>query len=371
MKIAYFSPLPPQRSGIADFSAELLPELAPLVDVTIFHSTPEAISASLRSQFEIAPLDTFPDRQWEFDLPLYQMGNSALHAPLYKLLCRYPGVVELHDFVLHHFMEQQDYRRELGYALDVTAVWAQRSGRFVPDRDTIPLNNRVINSSLGIIAHSDTVARQVRALNAEVPVTTVPLPVAGDATGDLRAELGWPDDAVVFAHIGQITPNRQLETALRVFGRIHADQPQTRYLIVGQSLGIDVHRLIDSMPDVVRWIDFVPDLQLFLNWINSADVVVLLRHPTTGETSSAGLRALRSGKPLIVFDHGWYAELPNEVALRVPVLDEAELEKAMREMVNSAEKRRRMSAAARSLALSQHSARHTAERVAAFLAQRF
>lgn len=367
MKIAYFSPLPPERSGIADFSAELLPELARLIDVTVFHPTPESITADLRAHFEIAPLDTFPDRQWEFDLPLYQMGNSALHAPLYNMLCRFPGVVELHDFVLHHFMEQQDYRRELGYALDIDAVWYQRFGRKIPNRDTVPLNNRVIDSSLGIITHSHTVARQGRAINGQVPIATVPLPVSGAATGDMRAALGWPDDAVVFAHIGQITPNRQLDMALRVFGRIHADLPNTRYLLVGQSLGITLPDLISALPDAVRWINFVPDFHLFLNWINSADVVVLLRHPTTGETSSAGLRALRAGKPLIVFDHGWYAELPDAVAWKVPVLDEVELEKVMRDVVVSAEKRQRMSTAARNLTLSQHSASYAAEQVAAFL----
>jgi glycosyltransferase involved in cell wall biosynthesis len=338
--------------------------------VTVFHPTPEQVTADLHAHFEIAPLDSYPNRQWEFDLPLYQMGNSPLHAPLYAMLCRYPGVVELHDFVLHHFMEQQDYRRELGYALDVAAVWDQRFGRNTPDRDTIPLNNRVIDSSLGIITHSHYAAQKVRAVNGQVPIATVSLPVSGDAEDGsrdlLRAELGWPQDAVVLAHIGQITPNRQLEMALRVFGRIHADLPQTHYLIVGQSLGVDVPDLIEALPDAVRWIDFVPDFQRFLNWINSADVVVLLRHPTTGETSSAGLRALRAGKPLIVFDHGWYAELPDDVALKVPVLDEDGLEKVMRDVVDSAENRRHMSAAARELALSQHSAAHIAEQVAAF-----
>ena len=35
MKVAYFSPLPPERSGIADYSALLLPALRERIDVAV------------------------------------------------------------------------------------------------------------------------------------------------------------------------------------------------------------------------------------------------------------------------------------------------------------------------------------------------
>ncbi len=51
----------------------------------------------------------------------------------------------------------------------------------------------------------------------------------------------------------------------------------------------------------------------------AADVHVNLRSPTMGETSGTAIRALTLGKPLVVSDVGWFAELPDDVALKVPV----------------------------------------------------
>ena len=56
----------------------------------------------------------------------------------------------------------------------------------------------------------------------------------------------------------------------------------------------------------------------------ACDVVVDLRAPTMGETSGVAMRALSLGRPLVVSDVGWFAELPDDVALKVPV-DEREV----------------------------------------------
>jgi hypothetical protein len=43
-----------------------------------------------------------------------------------------------------------------------------------------------------------------------------------------------------------------------------------------------------------------------------------------GETSGSVIRGLSLGKPMVVSDVGWFAELPDDVALKVPV-DEYEV----------------------------------------------
>src|SRR4030095_4278290 len=47
----------------------------------------------------------------------------------------------------------------------------------------------------------------------------------------------------------------------------------------------------------------------------------MLRGPTMGETSGMVIRALSLGKPLVVSDAGWFQELPDSVAVKVPVDD--------------------------------------------------
>ncbi len=67
IKVAFFSPLPPARSGIADYSAALLEELKKLVDVEVFASKPLS----------------FDPRN--FDVALYQVGNNVYHDFCYEM----------------------------------------------------------------------------------------------------------------------------------------------------------------------------------------------------------------------------------------------------------------------------------------------
>ncbi|MCA9978187.1 MAG: hypothetical protein KC413_20640, partial [Anaerolineales bacterium] len=83
----------------------------------------------------------------------------------------------------------------------------------------------------------------------------------------------------------------------------------------------------------------------FVDWIHTADVIVNLRHPTAGETSATALRALAAGKPVIAFNQGWYAELPDDASVKLPPLDEAALVTAMQTLAAAPAQRQAMGAA--------------------------
>ena len=101
----------------------------------------------------------------------------------------------------------------------------------------------------------------------------------------------------------------------------------------------------------------------------AADVHVNLRSPTMGETSGTAIRALSLGKPLVVSDVGWFAELPDDVALKIPV-DEQEietLEAALELLATRPDVRRAMGEAALELARGRHDVGRVAEQyVSAF-----
>ena len=80
-----------------------------------------------------------------------------------------------------------------------------------------------------------------------------------------------------------------------------------------QRLGLDGGGLVRE--------GFVDESRLW-GLMKACDVHVNLRWPTMGETSGTAIRALALGKPLVVSDVGWFAELPNDVALKVPVDDD-------------------------------------------------
>ena len=130
-QIAFFSPLPPERSGIADYSAELLPYLARWVDVTLFAARPACVADSLRDCFPIRDIAEYGAMRWRFDVALHQMGASMYHDAMYDVLLRYGGIVTLHEHNLHQFIATRTivmqrnfagYEREMGYALGIEGV---------------------------------------------------------------------------------------------------------------------------------------------------------------------------------------------------------------------------------------------------------
>ena len=78
MTAGFYSPLPPARTGVADYAAALLTGLRAFGAV------------------EVAPA--------RCDAALYHIGNNGLHAAIYQRALEQPGVVVLHDAVLHHFL---------------------------------------------------------------------------------------------------------------------------------------------------------------------------------------------------------------------------------------------------------------------------
>ena len=383
LRLAYFSPLPPARSGIADYSREILPHLAQMADLTLFCVDPDAVDKSLRDQFAVHHLSDYAAMRWRFDLPLYQMGNNTTHHDeIYRALRRYPGVVVLHDVILHHFIAHRTvghgnfpaYTREMGYVLGATGVnysWAIRQGERQHPLTELTLNQRVVDLSLGVLVHSRHALDLIRATRPRQPVWVVPAPIAAYEIPDevprnaaSIPQLPWREDAIVFASVGQVTASKRVDRALAAFARLRQEMPRARYLLVGEVFEneVDLPALLQehNLGDDVHVTGFLPDLPSFMAWLSAADVVVNLRYPTVGETSAAALRALSAGRPLIVYDHGWYAELPDDVALKAPLLDDNALVTAMRRLGSDASLRLHMGNQARAYAGGQHHPAQTA-----------
>nr|MBA3243289.1 glycosyl transferase family 1 [Acidobacteriota bacterium] len=108
MRLAYFSPLNPQRSGISDYSEELLPHLAAGgAEITLFVDGFRPSSAGLLARFHWLDyrLDSSVLRTLEgYDAVVYHMGNDhRYHAGILDALRAHPGIVVFHDFALQDF----------------------------------------------------------------------------------------------------------------------------------------------------------------------------------------------------------------------------------------------------------------------------
>jgi glycosyltransferase involved in cell wall biosynthesis len=356
LRIAYFSPLPPERSGIADYSRELLPYLAQQAEVVLYAADPEHVDEEIKTEFKVRELSRFEQEHRQFDVALYQMGNSEYHASFYLTLTHIPGVVVLHDYSIHHFIAHRTfmqgdfagYAREMGYALGERGMHrahAMRLGQVPSAVFEVALNDRVLDSSLGLIVHSAYVADKIRRRGFDRPLTIIPALIEEYPGRSRRDELNLPDDVILFASFGMITKQKQIEMALRTFRTVGESFPNARYLLVGEALAdMDLESLIEELNLVgsVIQVGYVPYLSDFVDWVHTADVVINLRYPTVGETSATALRAMAAGRPLIVFDHGWYREIPDEAALKTAPLDEEMLLAAMLRLAGSPQLREQM-----------------------------
>ena len=101
MAIDFVSPLPPVRSGISDYSADLLPELAGRCDLRVVRLPDQPVSPELEERWQPVPASATGESG---RLPLYQMGNNEYHEAVMELALERPGVITLHDVILHHLL---------------------------------------------------------------------------------------------------------------------------------------------------------------------------------------------------------------------------------------------------------------------------
>jgi glycosyltransferase involved in cell wall biosynthesis len=431
MRIAYFSPLPPQASGIADYSAELLPELSRHVEIELVVEHGFRPAREIAERFPVHQLAAFPGLAGagRFDCVLYHLGNNRdYHAAIYRTLLDHPGVVVLHEFVLHHLVRDLTlyaghpaaYVRELRYAYGLSGeAMARRCLETgVPlDPWAYPLFERVVDRSRGLIVHNRTTEERVLASRPLARLARVPhhlslRGVAGLAAGtangadaadpadragretpraadpaDLadpegpravdaadrqaaRARLGIPPDTFVVATFGFLTAAKRPAVLLRTFARFRREAPHARLLLVGEvSPHFDFARL--ATPDSMAGVSVTGRLELadFLRYMAAADLAVNLRHPSAGETSGTLIRLLGMGKPVVVSNTGAFAEVPDGCCAKVDVGDGEEdlLLAYLRRLADDEPLRRQMGDNARRHVATHHTLAASARAYADFL----
>jgi glycosyltransferase involved in cell wall biosynthesis len=177
-------------------------------------------------------------------------------------------------------------------------------------------------------------------------------------------DAGLPPGRLVVGSFGHLNPAKRVPQLLDGFALLRERVPEALLLLVGSvAPGVEF-----QVPEDALHFDYVPEDRLW-SLLAATDICVSLRYPTMGETSGIGVRALEAGRPQIVSDVGWFSELPDEVALKVPVGD-AEVEVLaghLTRLAGDAELRGRMGAAARALAEQEHDLGRVAAAYAATL----
>ncbi len=338
MKLAVFTPLSPARSGIADYSAALLPHLAQHLDVTVFID--DGYAADGFGPGIDIPVRNFREyRAEDFDETLFQFGNNPFHVYIYDAALAHRrehggGILLLHEFNLHHLIAAalitrdrwDDYMAEVRYdGGDEAWEYAQRVRALEvgPDYDGVAMNKRVIEAGKAVIVHSDFMAGKVREAKPDAAVERIPhgawIPEVDRHR--FRRKLGVAEDETLIGIFGFLKPYKRIRESLRAMRRLVRVEPRAKMILVGEEHPeLPVRRMIADMglSAHAQALGYL-EIDDFVQYIGACDICLNLRYPTVGETSGTLLRALGLGRAVLVSDVGAFADLPDEICLKVPV----------------------------------------------------
>jgi glycosyltransferase involved in cell wall biosynthesis len=311
----FYAPLPPARTGVADYAAALLADLR------------------RRGRVEIAPA--------RCDVALYHLGNNTQHAAIYRQALERPGVVVLHDAVLHHFylgqLDEAAYTEEFVYNYGewnralARELWRSRAASGSDPRYfDYPMLRRVTERALAVVVHNPAAAEMVRrhapaAHIVEIPHLFVPPELPPDSeTLRFRERLGVPPGAFLFGVFGYLRETKRLLQVLDAFASVARELPQAMLLVAGDFVSSDLERSAERLltAPYVRRIPYLPGAEFWLA-ASAVDACINLRYPAAGETSGITMRLMGIGKPVLVTESAECERFPEGAVVRIePGLNE-------------------------------------------------
>jgi glycosyltransferase involved in cell wall biosynthesis len=372
-----FTPLPPAPTGIADYSALLVQELSYRVAIETVSTTEEATRFRPPSEPHVL---------------LYQVGNSPHHDFLFPVLFRHPGVLVLHDLVLHHARllshlespEVRAYRDDMGdrskrenararleeYRVEAREAYPEvgddvaeialrvGGGRLLYQ---YPLYEHLVRKSRRTLVHSESAREEVLSSCPGADVRRIRMGVSLPESvprDEARKTLGLRTDEIVLASFGLVTPEKRISTALRALARLKAAGVRATYLLVGgQVAHYDAQREARELgvAESIRMVGRVSEEEFRL-YAFASDLCLNLRYPSAGETSATLLRLLACGRPVVVTEQYHVRDLPQTVVARSALQgDEDGLYCDLMDLIRNEKRRRELSEAARRYAASEAS----------------
>lgn len=332
-KLAWLSPLPAQKSGIANYSYWLIKSLRPHVEIDLYSDDPE-VSPELKNEFAVYPLSAFQQQRQRYDEIIYHIGNNSLfHKEIYKLAWNFPGTIVLHDYNLSAFMHEAFYLKSdwqlYEQALDKSNGESEVKNlrQFIPrlrrNVGAFPMSHAVVQRSKKVIVHHRWIrdqfpeANHVHVIPHFAKINHRP---AQDQIDAFKTRFEIKDTDFVIACMGFINTNKLPQLQVEVLKKLLAEGYPVRLLFAGETAP-EVKRLqaeveASEYRENITFTGYLDETDYF-SAIFSADVMINLRNPSMGEASGTLMHALAAAKPAIISDINQYREFPDRVCWKV------------------------------------------------------
>jgi glycosyltransferase involved in cell wall biosynthesis len=339
LRIAYVSPMPPAKTGIASYSRDLLPHLMKYFDIDAYCQETWATPNSNRPSL---PLREYARLARDYNLTIYQMGNSPFHDAIYGLMMNHPGITFLHDNNLHDFIYHRALVRRknpFSYEIELAAQYGTeglRLARIVESAGlssatacSKPLYFITALSSEMLVLTGDNVPNEFSNI-WNVPVKSIPLGVETGAISSeaererIRRDYDVPGKAFVILTAGFIEPlglrDRRIDVCLNAFKKLVSKHEDCMYIVAGltRQARQDLQELVKSLGLEDSVMMFEDSSEATFRALNQlSDLRLQLRYPCVSFTSGSILNSLALGKPVITSDVEEFEELPSSCVWKV------------------------------------------------------
>lgn len=379
-RLAYVSPLPPERSGISDYSAELLPFLSRWYDIEVIVDQPKVGDAWIMQNCPVRDVTWFRAHAHCYDRVLYHFGNSAFHRHMFVLLEEIPGIVVLHDFylsgiqayrALHSAPHLWEQALQASHGYRALALNHEAKNAAVME---YPANLPVLQAARGVIVHSEFSRRLAsRWYGGEtgrdwhvLPHLRVPVEQVDRESARLALKL--EEDRFLVCAFGVLGPIKQNERLLEAWLASPLARDERAMLVfVGENDSSDYGRGMSRKirecgmghrVQITGW----ADAATFRHYLAAADIGVQLRALSRGESSGTVLDCMNHGLATIVNAHGSMADLDPEALWMLPdAFSNQELTEALATLWRDPFRRKSLGEKARAVIAERHAPEQCAE----------
>lgn len=342
-RIAIFTPLPPLKSGISDYSYDIINKLSDYIDIDVFIDNGYTPIKFNKKNINVYNYRKFITRSKSYDKIIYEVGNSTYHSYMFEIMNKYKGIVELHDgnykplvdylcFAAKKKISKKEYFDLIKYDLN-NDIYKGKDNIFCSSKiENLTVRNFLLQNAESVIVHSDYLKKEILKSNiiksCTIPHYTVQKPMDKN---ELRKELNIDNNKFVISSFGIIHENKRSFELLQAFKKLHSKNNNTLLYFVGECIDKGYKEKMDTfikennLSDSVFVLGFV-DITLFDKYIASSDIVVNLRYPYNGESSGSLSRSLGLAIPTIVNDIGSFSEFPDNVLIKIPNVEDMDNE---------------------------------------------
>jgi glycosyltransferase involved in cell wall biosynthesis len=375
MKIAWLTPFD-RRSAIGRVSAAVTNALSMRShEVTVIRSERH------RSDSIAAQPSTLPTVWWHDVSPLYVAqqhdvivlnfgDNYDFHAGTLAFAEAVPCLGIFHDYYLYNLFNRCLAYRGLGegthdrevcltYGESVRPLarkaW-QNEARIEEIANRFPMTEWLGRRCGAALAHSQFYLYRLEN-SCPGPIAVAPLCVPGR---DVKPLPRRSERQFTITTIGVINPNKCVDAVIESIGSSSMLRANCRCRLVGAISDSERIRLQVLCRDIgFDQLDIVGEVDdaTIVRELERADILTCLRKPVLEGASASAIEGMKSGRPIIVADAGFYAELPSDLVFKVPSsVDGSSLTNVLERLVSNETLRRETGAKARDWALRRFTA---------------